>query len=166
MDSEIGRLFVAQSVKELRQKVKQIQACVARLSDDQIWSRGAPHENSVGNLMLHLCGNMRQWIVSGVGGEPDFRDRDSEFAASGGISAADLMARLNSTVEQTIDVIEAVTPERLLAEINPQDGAVSVLGAIYHVVAHFQLHAGQIIFATKIYAGESLGLYRPQAAAQ
>ena len=160
MDSEIAGLFITQSVKELRQAASQIEVCVGRLSDDQVWSRGAPHENSVGNLILHLCGNVRQWIGAGVGGLKNVRDRDSEFSASGGTGAAELISRLKQTVEQAVAILHGVKPERLPEEINPQDGPVTVLGAIYHVVTHFQLHAGQIIFATKIYAGESLEFYR------
>lgn len=161
MDSAIAQLFLAYSEKKLQQMAGYIESCMARLSDDQIWSRGAGHENSIGNLILHLCGNMRQWIVAGVGGEKDIRDRDAEFAATGGLSGAELIAHLRRTVDEASEVIRTVTSARLLDEINPQSGPVSVLEAIYQVVGHFQQHGGQIIFATKIYTGEDLGLYRP-----
>jgi hypothetical protein len=161
MDSEIARLFIAHSAKKLPQISGYIESCLVRLTDDQIWSRGAPHENSIGNLILHLCGNVRQWIGAGVGGEQDIRDRDSEFSAQGGSTAADLISHLNQSVEHAVAIINAVTPERLRDQITPQGTRVSVLDAIYQVVGHFQQHAGQIIFATKIYAGEDLGLYRP-----
>lgn len=161
MDADLASLFIDQSVKQLQQRAAHIETCLAKLTDDQVWSRGAAHENAIGNLILHLCGNVRQWIGKGVGGHQNIRDRDSEFSAGGGLSAAELVSRLNQTVEQACAILKDVTPERLAEEIDPQDGPVSVLGAIYHVVGHFQLHAGQIIFATKIYAGEDLGLYRP-----
>lgn len=161
MDSEIARLFIDQSVKEFRKQLSQIETCILRLNEDQIWSRGAPHENSIGNLILHLCGNVRQWICSGIGREQDVRDRESEFSAAGGVGSDGLLSRLKQTVNQAIDVISAVTSQRLLEKITPQNVEVTVLAAIYHVAGHFQLHAGQIIFATKIYAGEDLGLYRP-----
>ncbi|HEX4772444.1 MAG TPA: DUF1572 family protein [Bryobacteraceae bacterium] len=161
MDSTIAQLFLSYSDNKLQQMTGYIESCVARLSDDQLWSRGGGHENSIGNLILHLCGNMRQWIVAGVGGEKDIRDRDAEFAASGGLSGAELISRLRATVEQAREVIRRVTVARLLEEVNPQSGPVSVLEAIYQVVGHFQQHAGQIMFATKIYSGQDLGLYRP-----
>lgn len=161
MDSAIASLFVSLSVKKLRQMSDYIESCLGRLTDDQIWSRGAPHENSVGNLILHLCGNVRQWVIAGVGGELDIRERDKEFSASGGLSCAELTSQLRQIVDQAIKTIEAVTPERLLEQINPQKRQVSVLEAIYQAVGHFQQHTGQIIFATKIYSGEDLGLYRP-----
>ena len=161
MHSEISKLFIGYSTKKLRQMCGHVESCLERLSDDQIWSRGAAHENSAGNLVLHLCGNARQWIDAGVGGEKDIRDRDREFSTRGGISRADLIAHLKQTVDRAVAVIEGVTAERLLDEINPQTGPVSVLEAIYQVVGHFQQHTGQIIFATKILSGEDLGFYRP-----
>jgi hypothetical protein len=160
MDSEIARLFLAHSAKQLRQMSGHIELCLNKLTEDEIWSRSSPHANSLGNLVLHLCGNVRQWICAGVGGEPDIRDRDSEFSACGGLGAGPLTARLKQTVEHAIEIIDAVTAERLLKEINPQNRPVTVLEAIYQVVGHFQQHAGQVIFATKLYAGEDLGLYR------
>jgi uncharacterized damage-inducible protein DinB len=164
MDSEIAKIFVNHSTQALKEMSGHIEACARRLSDDQIWSRGAPHENSIGNIILHLCGNVRQWIGSGVGGEPDIRDRDSEFSRRNGISGAELLARLNQTVAHAIEIISATSAERLAQQINAQGYEVSALEAIYHVVGHFQQHTGQIIFATKIYGGEDLGLYRPKPA--
>lgn len=161
MDSEIARLFLTSSTQRLRQMTGYIESCLAKLTDDQVWSRGAPHENSVGNLILHLCGNMRQWIGSGVGGEQDIRDRPTEFSTAGGLTAADLSSLLKETVDHAVAIIDRVTPARLIEEIHPQNRTVSVLEAIYQVVTHVHQHAGQIIFATKIYAGEDLGLYRP-----
>src|SRR3954451_4172961 len=104
MDSEITRLFLAHSANKLQQMSGHIESCLDRLSDDQIWSRGAPHENSIGNLILHLCGNVRQWIGSGVGGESDIRDRDSEFSRCGGLSGPDLLRHLNQTVSHAIEI--------------------------------------------------------------
>ena len=161
MNSDITSLFVNHSVSKLRQMSGFIESCVARLSDEQIWSRSAPHENSIGNLILHVCGNAQQWIRSGVGGQTDVRDRDSEFSATGGMAAAELVSHMNKTVDEAISIITAVTPERLCEEVHPQGKTVSVLDAIYQVVGHFQQHAGQIIFATKICTGEDLALQRP-----
>ena len=160
MDSEITQLFLTYSVKKLQQMSGHIEACLAKLNDNQIWSRGAPHENSVGNLILHLCGNVRQWIGAGVGGQKDVRVRDKEFSAGGGYTASELLLRLHQTVDEAISIINGVSPERLRETINPQTGPVSVLDAIYQVVGHFQQHTGQIMFATKICVGEDLGFTR------
>jgi uncharacterized damage-inducible protein DinB len=166
MHSDIATLFLAHSRNKLWQMCEHIEACLIRLSDDQIWSRGAAHENSIGNLVLHLCGNAQQWICAGVGGEQDIRDREREFSARGGLSGADLISHLKQTTNRAVATLDGVTAARLWDEINPQTGPVSVLEAIYQVVGHFQQHTGQIIFATKILAGEDLGLYRPPSSSR
>jgi uncharacterized damage-inducible protein DinB len=150
----IERAFLDFSAAKLRQYVDRIAACVDRLSDDQIWSRGHATENSIGNLCLHLSGNVRQWILQGV------RDRDSEFAAKGGVARAELLAQLRDTVEAACQVISSLTPARLEDKITVQGYHQTVLEAVYHVVEHFAGHTGQIIFATKGLQGEDLGFYR------
>jgi uncharacterized damage-inducible protein DinB len=108
---------------------------------------------------LHLSGNVRQWIVSGVGGAPDTRERDGEFSARGDISIPELKERLRGIVTEAAAVIAAVTPERLAERVVIQKYEVSVLEAIYHVVEHFSLHTGQIIFATKLLTASDMGFY-------
>ena len=165
MADTLDRLFVTYSTQKLRQHAARIETCLGKLTPEQIWTRGSDRENSVGNLVLHLCGNVRQWIVTGVGGAPDVRDRDAEFAARGGVPAAALSARLHAAIEETAAVIEAVTSARLAERIVVQKYDVSVLEAIYHVVEHFSGHAGQIFFATKMLTSEDLGFYRHLRAA-
>jgi hypothetical protein len=113
----------------------------------------------VGNLLLHLNGNVRQWILHGIGGQADVRDRDAEFAAQGGSGANDLLARLRDTVEEAIALIRALPARRLLERTSTQGYDCTVLGAIYHVVEHFAGHTFQIIYATKFATGEDLGFY-------
>lgn len=162
MENTIAAVFLGSSIQRLRQMSSHIEACLGRLSDEQIWSRGGAHENAIGNLILHLCGNARQWVVSGVGGAKDARDRDAEFAAKGEWTRTQLLTHLKGTVDEAVTVLEQVTPERLTEIVTPQQHSVPVLEAIYQVVAHFQQHTGQIIFATKILSGEDLGLVRPK----
>jgi uncharacterized damage-inducible protein DinB len=154
------QLFLDYSAKKLRQLGSRIETCLGTLNQDQVWARGGDNENAVGNLVLHLSGNVRQWIVSGVGGQPDIRDRDAEFSAQGGASPADLAQRLHATVEEAAAVVEAVPPERLTERIVVQKYDVTVLEAIYHVVEHFSGHTGQIIFATKMLTSSDLGFHR------
>jgi uncharacterized damage-inducible protein DinB len=156
----LDRLFLDCSISQLRQKLDRIGACLSQLSEEQIWARGSENENAIGNLVLHLSGNVRQWIVSGVGGVTDVRDRDSEFAARGGLPKADLEARLRETIDEAAAVITSLTPDRLANRITIQGYDVSVLEAVYHVVEHFSMHTGQIIFATKMLTGTDLGFYR------
>jgi len=158
--SETDRLFLECSVRRLKELVPRIETCLGKLTAEQVWVRGGENENSVGNLVLHLCGNVRQWIVGGAGGQPDTRDRDGEFAARGGASIPELGARLRETVDEATAVIAALAPERLAEPFVVQGYRVSVLEAVYHVVDHFSLHTGQILFATKMLTGADLGFYR------
>ena len=153
-------VFIDFSVRKLRQSCERIETCVGTLSDEQIWWRGAETQNSIGNLVLHLCGNVGQWIVAGIGGAPDVRHRDSEFAARSEAGRDELLRRLRDRLEEAATVIDAVSAERLSDRIKPQQYEVSVLEAIYHVVEHFSHHTGQIIYATKLLTNQDLGFYK------
>jgi uncharacterized damage-inducible protein DinB len=152
--------FLAYSASKLRELTSRIETCLGELTDELVWARGKESENAVGNLVLHLCGNVRQWIVSAVGGQPDHRVRETEFAARGGTSRIDLAARLRSTIEEALRVIGGLSEEQLTARYVIQGYDVSVLEAIYHVVEHFSMHTGQIIFITKLLTTADLGFYR------
>jgi uncharacterized damage-inducible protein DinB len=160
MAYNIAELFLAFSVDKLKQNCTRIQDCLAKLTAEQVWLRGSENQNSVGNLVLHLCGNIKQWIGTGIGGAPDTRDRDSEFAAKGGLSPADLSERLAQTVAEILPILRNVTAEQLCEVTRVQNYERSKLEAIYHVVEHFSGHTGQIIFATKLLTGEDLGYYK------
>ena len=160
MQETLDRIFLEASAKKLEQLVSRIRDCVNRLTAEQVWARAGENENAIGNLVLHLSGNVRQWIVSGVGGATDTRVRDTEFAARGGTETAELLERLESTVREAISVLGQVTASRLAERVTIQKYDVTVLEAIFHVVEHFSQHTGQIIFATKMLTGEDLGFYR------
>lgn len=143
----------------LDQLCGRIEVCVAKLTPEQVWTRGGDQQNAIGNLLLHLAGNVRQWILSGVGGAPDVRARDAEFAAREEIAPAELVARLRETVTQAIEAIRGVPAGRLLDRITVQGYDVTTMEAIFHVVEHFSGHAFQIIFATKLLTNQDLGFY-------
>jgi len=159
MDDTLERQFLDHSTNKLRQYTGSIGTCLGMLNEEQVWARGGENENAVGNLVLHLCGNVRQWIIGGVGGRPDSRDREREFRTRGGVPAGELMDRLQATVEEAAEVIRAVTAARMAERLVIQGYGVSVMEAIYHVVEHFSMHTGQIIFATKLLTGADLGFY-------
>jgi uncharacterized damage-inducible protein DinB len=146
--------FVKYSAEKLEQHMGRIEACVAKLRPEQLWARHSENENAIGNLLLHLTGNVRQWILSGVGGDVDARQRQTEFDARSG-SAGDL----RSVVEAASKVIRGLSAARLAERVTIQGYEVSVLEAVYHVVEHFSGHAGQIVFATKFLTGEDLGFH-------
>jgi uncharacterized damage-inducible protein DinB len=155
-----GPLFLEFSAKKLRQLLSRIHVCLELLDDERLWLRSGDSSNSIGNLCLHLSGNVRQWILHGVAGEPDTRARDAEFAARGGPDKAALWANLNTAVQHACAVIEQLPPEDLTRTVRPQHYDVSVLEAVYHVVEHFAQHTGQILYATKALTGADLGFYR------
>jgi uncharacterized damage-inducible protein DinB len=152
--------FLEFSGDKLAQLCSRIETCLDKLTPEQIWLRHAENENAVGNLALHLAGNVRQWILSGVGGVPFVRDRDGEFAARGGVETADLKQRLRSAVDAAVALLRSLPHSRLAERVSIQSYDITVLQAICHVVEHFSGHTGQIIFATKLLTGEDLGFYR------
>ena len=158
--------FVDYSGRKLRQFLDRIEVCLGKLTNAQVWSRGHEGENSVGNLCLHLSGNVRQWIISGVAGEDDERDRDSEFSQTGGSTNEELAAGLRLTVLDACARIEALSAARLEEEVEVQGYNMSVLQAVYHVVEHFAQHTGQIVFATKALNEEDMGFYRHLSASK
>src|SRR3954470_14534425 len=113
-------IFIRFSAEKLKQLADRIDTCLTRLSDEQIWWRGASESNAVGNLVLHLRGNLGQWILSGVGGAPDTRRRDDEFNATGGTGGAELQKLLRDRVTEAVAVIEKVTPEQLVTVVQIQ----------------------------------------------
>jgi uncharacterized damage-inducible protein DinB len=143
----------------LDQLCGRIEACVAKLTPEQIWTRGGDRQNAIGNLILHLSGNVRQWILAGVGGAEDVRRRDAEFAARGGGEPAELAARLRTIVSEAQEVIRDLSAPQLLQIVTVQGYTVTKLEAIFHVVEHFAGHTFQIIFATKLLTNQDLGFY-------
>lgn len=135
-----------------------IEHCLARLTDEDVWRRANDASNSVGNLVLHLSGNVQQWIVGGVGDLPYTRDREHEFGERGGIPREELLARLKETLTKADQVLANVDPDRLLERKEIQGNDVTVMQAILRIVQHFGLHTGQIMLLTKQYTGEDLKL--------
>ncbi len=151
--------FLRYSGEKLSKLCERVETCLGKLTPEQVWMRGSENDNAIGNLVLHLNGNVRQWIVSGVGGAKDIRERQAEFDARGGTSPADLARLIHGTVEEALAVIRAVPHSELTERREIQGYQVTVLEAIYQVVEHFSGHTMQIIFITKMLTGEQLGFY-------
>jgi len=137
-----------------------IRRALARLGEEDLWWRPNAASNSAGNLVLHLAGNARQWIVSGVGGEADHRHRDAEFAAQGGQTRAEVLATLEQAVRDVDGALSRLDPAALGEVRTIQGREVTVMEAIYHVVEHFSMHTGQILYLVKLRTGGDLGLWR------
>jgi uncharacterized damage-inducible protein DinB len=159
-DDPASQLFLQFSRnKLLEQYWPRLRKAVETLSDEQVWWRPNEASNSIGNLILHLNGNVWQWLVASFNRLEDQRDRPAEFSATGDLTAADLLARLGQTQEEAAKVLAKLTQEELLATWHIQGYTVSGLAAVYQVVEHFGLHYGQIVYITKMQEGRDLGFY-------
>jgi uncharacterized damage-inducible protein DinB len=158
--------FLAYAVQRLEHLQKTIARCLDKLTDDQITHRSGDYENSIANLLVHLEGNMRQWILHGIGGQPDVRQRDEEFSLTLAVPPAEARARFNAALDESVRVIAALPPDRLLVLIDPQPTGlarhVTILEAIFRIVGHVETHTGQIILLTKQLAAADLDLTIPR----
>lgn len=154
--------FISRSVSLLSDEyLNKLTRSLAAVSDVDVWWRPNEASNSIGNLLLHLRGNVTQWIIGGVGQRPFERTRPEEFSSRGGATARELLNDLTATVRQACEVIARQTGDSLLERRQIQGYDVSVLEAIYHVVEHFSMHTGQIILLAKARSGADLALWRP-----
>lgn len=137
-----------------------LRGCVESLTDDQVWWRPNESTNSIGNLLLHLNGNVRQWLIASFSGRPADRDRPAEFGQREQIPRAALLQGLATTVSEAEQVLRSLSTPDLLSTFNVQGYSATGLEVVYHVVEHFSMHYGQIVFITKQLRGEDLGFYR------
>jgi uncharacterized damage-inducible protein DinB len=137
-----------------------IARCLKMLSEDEIWWRPNHASNSVGNLILHLQGNVRQWIISGLGGQPDIRERDREFDETGPVPRRGLLAGFRKTIKEADEVLGRLKTADLMRMHSIQGFDVTGLQAVCHVADHFAFHAGQIVFVAKLKLGKDLKFTR------
>lgn len=138
---------------------ERIVRCVEELPENKIWHRPNNNSLSVGNQILHLEGNIRQWAVHGLGGRPDVRKRDDEFAAEGGIAAAELLARFSEVIEDAKLVITDLTEEDLRKEYQVQAYKEDGVYVLMHVIEHMSYHTGQVVFYTKAVLNKDMEFY-------
>jgi Protein of unknown function (DUF1572) len=159
--NQLASVFLEFSrTKLLGQFWPRMKECVAPLTVEQVWWRPNDASNSIGNLLLHLDGNVRQWIVDSFNKNQDQRNRPAEFAAQSGLSAADLLSRLGRTLDEAARILDRLTVDELLAPYEIQGYHVRGLDAVYQVVEHFGLHYGQIVYIVKSLLGKDLGFYK------
>ena len=127
--------------------------CLSQIDDSQVWWRPTPNQNSIGNLILHLCGNVGQWIISGVGGAADVRDRPSEFSQKNRQPKSELLTMLHACIEQSGEALSTTDPSRLLSDCRIQGFDTTMLSAILDTVSHFQGHTQEIISLTRQQTG-------------
>jgi Protein of unknown function (DUF1572) len=161
MPQDVSTLFLVFSRKKLLEQYwPRMRSVVEPLSDQQVWWRPNEASNSIGNLLLHLNGNVNQWLVASFNGLVDERNRPIEFSERGEIPKSELLTRLGATLDQASEVLARLTAEELTAPMEIQGYHVTGLHAVYQVVEHFGLHYGQILYIVKTLNGADLGLYR------
>lgn len=161
--------FKENAVYYMGESLRMIEKSMAQLNDEEVWEKPGPELNSMANLLLHLSGNIRQYIISSLGGQPDTRQRDLEFSQSGGASTEKLLAGFRATVAEAVTVIRGLTEKELLCLREVQGMEQDGIGIVIHVVEHLSYHTGQIAFWVKyrknldldFYAGRDLNKSNP-----
>ncbi len=150
---------IAYAQAKLRENLEQIGRCLKLLTEEQIWNRPNEVSNSIGVLVVHLEGNVRQWIGHGLGGLQDNRDRPAEFARRKPLPTMSLLSQIAATVDEAQAILERLSSRKLADDTKIQGYRVSGIAAVFHVVEHFSFHTGQIIYATKLITNQDLSLY-------
>jgi hypothetical protein len=155
---ELAAAVGSEAGNELTSALGKIKHCLGQLTDEQVWWRSHRSLNSIGNLILHLCGNLRQWVVAGVGGTTDVRDRPAEFAERGPIPRDDLLRQLEAVVHEAKEVLSKLTARQLLEPRRIQGFDVTGLAAIFDSVPHFRGHTQEIVHLTRLQLGDAYRL--------
>lgn len=158
-NNPIGQELIKHAIFRLNENKAKIISCLNWLTEEEIWQRPNEVSNSIGNLVLHLGGNLGQYIVSSLGGHEDKRDRDAEFSTCGGMAKSALIHVINEEVKAACEIIEALTEEDLINKYSVQGFRYTGVGNVLHAVEHFSYHTGQIAFWTKVVREQDLGFY-------
>lgn len=157
--TEVSKVFIEKARSLLKEYLSKIEHCLEEVTDKQVWERTNESSNTLANLMLHLCGNARQWIMSGVGQAEDVRERQAEFDAVSGLTRDELLDKMRQTLSEIDDVLAGLNENDLLSRRTIQGYDVTVLEAVFHVTEHFSMHTGQIIMLTKIFTDRDMRFY-------
>ena len=159
MEENILREFIQQSIYRIGESMERVNKCVEELTEKELWESPNEHSNSIANLILHLCGNVRQYIISGVGGANDTRIRDEEFSICEGYSKIQLLDKFDKTITEAKEIIKQCPSESLKTIYHVQGFQLSGVGIIIHVTEHLSYHTGQIAFWTKQLKNKDLRFY-------
>ena len=151
--------FIEQSIFRLEENTPKIEKCLDQLTEDELWHRPNASSNSVGNLILHLCGNITQYVLSSLGNVEDKRERDKEFSSTAVLRKAELINTLKTTLDAAVKVMRSLNDDELLVKHSVQAYELTAIGIIIHVVEHYSYHTGQIIFWTKLIKDKDLSFY-------
>ncbi|MFS4468361.1 DinB family protein [Maribacter sp. 2210JD10-5] len=160
MEEKFREEFVQNALYRLDESTRMNGISLEQLSNEELWKRPNETLNSVGNLILHLCGNITQYVISSLGEKEDTRDRDSEFATQQYFPKKVLLKKLKETVDEAKRAINDASMKQLLRKRNVQGFYFSGIGVILHAVEHYSYHTGQIAFWTKQLKNKDLGFYK------
>ena len=160
--TEFQKEFITNCCYRMDESVRMIEIAMEKFDETQVWQRPNSSLNSLGNLILHLCGNMTQYGIDSLKDQADRRDRDAEFDQEDGMTKAELLQQLRETVAEVKATFSNTDTERLLAHRKVQGFDFSGIGNIIHVVEHFSYHTGQIAFWIKQLKDTPLGFYDGQ----
>ena len=159
MTEEFIKEFISQCIHRIDENTNRLITCLDEVEESETWKRPNENSNSVGNLVLHLCGNIRQYLISSLGNSDDVREREKEFSADGGYTKSELLQKLLVTLDEAKNTILGASNDELLRKRKVQGYTYSGIGIIVHVTEHYSYHTGQIIFWTKILRNKDLGFY-------
>jgi uncharacterized damage-inducible protein DinB len=149
ISADISAAFIAEAIKVVQHNQRKIHHCLNQLDDDQVNWRPFETQNSIANIILHLCGNLGQWIVCGVGNLPDSRDRPAEFSDRRSYTKSELLDRLDERLDQVQRMFLGARADELLAVRRIQASDQTALGATWHSVAHLEGHTHEIVYITR-----------------
>lgn len=159
IENETIKEFVENALYRLDESTRMISIAFGNIDEEQIWVKPNESSNSIGNLILHLCGNITQYVISSLGEKEDTRERDIEFETISGYSKEQLLTALEETVKMAKSVIKNTTIEQWLKKREVQGFHFSGIGVVLHVVEHYSYHTGQIAFWVKQLNNQPLGFY-------
>jgi uncharacterized damage-inducible protein DinB len=159
MTNSLMKEFIEQSIYRIEKNTPRIIQCLEEMDEIEFWKSPNDHSNSVANLLLHLCGNIRQYVISALGASEDTRERDKEFSTKTGHTKSTLLNELINTISEAVGIIETMDEQRLTKIYSVQGTHLSGIGIIIHVTEHYSYHTGQIAFWTKQMRNKDLGFY-------
>jgi uncharacterized damage-inducible protein DinB len=157
---KIKKEFIKDCIRHLNEYTRRVKTCLDLLSEEQVWQKPNETSNSIANLILHLCGNMTQYVLSSLGGKADLRERDKEFSAKDGLSKEQLFEKLSAVVHSVIEEIQIHDEESLLKTRMVQGFEKNGISIILHITEHYSYHTGQIALLTKLMTDQDLGFYK------
>ena len=151
--------FKSNSRYRIEESVRMLRKALDQLPEHRFWQRPNPASNAPGHLLLHLSGNMRQYVVSGLGGAEDTRVRTREFEPVSKPAQDEVWNRFSATVSEVIKTLEQAGPDAYLEYKTVQGFRMSGMGMVLHAVEHLSYHTGQIAYAVKAWENKDLGFY-------